>query len=124
MVYPSYSRHISSNGPLTFASSEDLSFVIGAFLGDGSFVEDSAWHHHVKLAVRDRELADAFNCSVAKNLEKKGERGNRDPRRGKGLLRIKVLFPTSRALPERTLGTTPFLRGAPSRSILEWLIFR
>jgi len=71
MAYPSYSRHIASNGPLTFVSSEDLSFVIGAFLGDGSFVEDSAWHHHVKLAVRDRELADAFNCSVAKILRRR-----------------------------------------------------
>ena len=36
-----------------------------------SFVEDSAWHHHVKLAVRDRELADAFNCSVAKILRRR-----------------------------------------------------
>jgi len=56
---------------LSFHSSQDLSFVIGAFLGDGSFVEDSAYHHHVKLAVRDRELADAFNRSVAKVLGRK-----------------------------------------------------
>lgn len=56
---------------MTFTSSEDLSFVIGAFLGDGSFVEDSAWHHHVKLAVRDHELAEAFNRSVAKVLGRK-----------------------------------------------------
>jgi len=45
--------------------------VIGAFLGDGSFVEDSAYHHHVKLAVRDWELADAFNFGVAKVLGRK-----------------------------------------------------
>jgi intein-encoded DNA endonuclease-like protein len=45
--------------------------VIGTFLGDGSFVEDSAYHHHVKLAVRDRELTDAFNFGVAKVLGRK-----------------------------------------------------
>jgi intein-encoded DNA endonuclease-like protein len=56
---------------LSFDSSQDLSFVIGAFLGDGSFVEDSAYHHHVKLAVRDREFADAFNLGVAKVLGRK-----------------------------------------------------
>ena len=56
---------------MSFDSSRDLSFVIGAFLGDGSFVEDSAYHHHVKLAVRDREFADAFNFGVAKVLGRK-----------------------------------------------------
>ncbi len=56
---------------MDFPPSQDLSFVIGAFLGDGSFVEDSDYHHHVKLAVRDRELADAFNRSVAKVLGRK-----------------------------------------------------
>ncbi|OLD13618.1 MAG: hypothetical protein AUI93_00660 [Crenarchaeota archaeon 13_1_40CM_3_52_10] len=56
---------------MSFDSSQDLSLVIGAFLGDGSFVEDPAYHHHVKLAVRDRELTDAFNLSVAKVLGRK-----------------------------------------------------
>jgi len=56
---------------LSYVSSEDLSFVIGAFLGDGSFVEDSAWHHHVKISVRDREFAEKFNRSVASVLARK-----------------------------------------------------
>ncbi|TMI38232.1 hypothetical protein E6H23_10605 [Candidatus Bathyarchaeota archaeon] len=55
---------------MSFHSSQDLSFVIGAFLGDGSFVEDSAYHHHVKLAVRDREFAEAFNLCVGRVLNR------------------------------------------------------
>jgi len=50
---------------LQFKPSWDLSFAAGAFLGDGSFVEDSDYHHHVKLAVRDYDFAKAFNDSVA-----------------------------------------------------------
>jgi intein-encoded DNA endonuclease-like protein len=50
---------------LQFKPSWDLSFTAGAFLGDGSFVEDSDYHHHVKLAVRDYDFAKAFNDSVA-----------------------------------------------------------
>jgi intein-encoded DNA endonuclease-like protein len=59
---------------LSFHSSQDLSFVIGAFLGDGSFVEDSAYHHHVKLAVRDRDFAEAFNLSVGHVLNRQTNR--------------------------------------------------
>lgn len=50
---------------MQFKPSWDLSFAAGAFLGDGSFVEDSDYHHHVKLAVRDYDFAKAFNDSVA-----------------------------------------------------------
>ena len=50
---------------MQFKPSWDLSFAAGAFLGDGSFVEDSDYHHHVKLAVRDYGFAKAFNDSVA-----------------------------------------------------------
>jgi len=56
---------------LNFEPSEGLSFVIGSFLGDGSFVEDSAYHHHVKLAVRDRDFAEAFNLAVGHILGRK-----------------------------------------------------
>lgn len=56
---------------MDFPSTGDLSFVIGAFLGDGSFVEDSDYHHHVKLAVRDEDFADSFNESVSKILGRK-----------------------------------------------------
>src|SRR5437016_7962048 len=56
---------------LQFQPSEDLSFVIGSFLGDGSFVEDSDYHHHVKLAVRDRDFAEAFNLAVGHILGRK-----------------------------------------------------
>jgi intein-encoded DNA endonuclease-like protein len=56
---------------LQFQPSWDLSFIIGAFLGDGSFVEDSDYHHHVKLAVRDRDFAEAFNLAVGHVLERK-----------------------------------------------------
>jgi len=56
---------------LNFEPSEDLSFVIGSFLGDGSFVEDSDYHHHVKLAVRDRDFAEAFNLAVGHILGRK-----------------------------------------------------
>ncbi len=61
----------SNQVKLQFQSSWDLSFVIGAFLGDGSCVEDSDYHHHVKLAVRDRDFANAFNQSVAVVLGRK-----------------------------------------------------
>ena|SRR2546425_7039434 len=44
-----------------FIASPELGFVIGAFLGDGSFVQDSDYHHFVKMAVRDFDLAEAFN---------------------------------------------------------------
>ena len=50
---------------MQFKPSWDLSFAAGAFLGDGGFVEDSDYHHHVKLAVRDYDFAKAFNDSVA-----------------------------------------------------------
>lgn len=56
---------------MDFRTSEDLSFVIGSFLGDGSFVEDSDYHHHVKLAVRDKDFAEAFNLAVARVLGRK-----------------------------------------------------
>jgi len=56
---------------LNFEPSEDLSFVIGTFLGDGSFVEDSDYHHYVKLAVRDRDFAEAFNLAVGHILGRK-----------------------------------------------------
>jgi intein-encoded DNA endonuclease-like protein len=56
---------------LRFQPSWDLSFVIGSFLGDGSFVEDSDYHHHVKLAVRDRDFAEAFNLAVGHVLDRK-----------------------------------------------------
>jgi intein-encoded DNA endonuclease-like protein len=56
---------------LQFQPSRDLSFIIGSFLGDGSFVEDSDYHHHVKLAVRDRDFAETFNLSVARVLGRK-----------------------------------------------------
>lgn len=44
---------------------------MGAFLGDGSFVEDSDYHHFVRLSVRDRDLAEAFNQSVANVLSRR-----------------------------------------------------
>jgi intein-encoded DNA endonuclease-like protein len=56
---------------LNFQPSKDLSFVIGSFLGHGSFVEDSDYHHHVKLAVRDRDFAEAFNLAVGHILGRK-----------------------------------------------------
>src|SRR5206468_10291050 len=56
---------------LNFEPSEVLSFVIGSFLGDGSFVEDSDYHHHVTLAVRDRDFAEAFNLAVGHILGRK-----------------------------------------------------
>lgn len=56
---------------MDFRASEDLSFVIGSFLGDGSFVEDSDYHHYVKLAVRDKDFAEAFNLAVASVLRRK-----------------------------------------------------
>ena len=40
-------------------------------MGDGSFVEDSDYHHHVKLAVRDRDFAEAFNLAVGHILGRK-----------------------------------------------------
>jgi len=40
-------------------------------LGDGSFVEDSDYHHYVKLAVRDRDFAEAFNLAVGHILGRK-----------------------------------------------------
>jgi len=58
-------------GKLQFQPSWDLSFVIGSFLGDGSFVEDSDYHHHVKLAVRDRDFAEAFNLAIGHVLSRK-----------------------------------------------------
>ncbi len=48
-----------------FTASPELGFVIGAFLGDGSFVQDSDYHHFVKMAVRDFDLAEAFNKSLS-----------------------------------------------------------
>jgi len=48
-----------------FAASPELGFVIGAFLGDGSFVQDSDYHHFVKMAVRDLDLAEAFNKALS-----------------------------------------------------------
>jgi DNA endonuclease len=56
---------------LQFQPSWDLSFIIGSFLGDGSFVEDSDYHHHVKLAVRDQDFAEAFNLAVGHVLDRK-----------------------------------------------------
>jgi intein-encoded DNA endonuclease-like protein len=56
---------------LQFQPSWELSFIIGSFLGDGSFVEDSDYHHHVKLAVRDRDFAEAFNLAVGHILDRK-----------------------------------------------------
>ena len=56
---------------MDFEPSRQLSFVIGAFLGDGTFVEDSDYHHFVRLSVRDLEFAEAFNHSVAKLLLRK-----------------------------------------------------
>ena len=56
---------------MQFQASRELSFVIGSFLGDGSFVEDSDYHHHVKLAVRDRDFAEAFNLAVGNVLGRK-----------------------------------------------------
>jgi intein-encoded DNA endonuclease-like protein len=56
---------------LQFQPSWDLSFIIGSFLGDGSFVEDSDYHHHVKLAVRDRDFAEAFNLALGHVLGRK-----------------------------------------------------
>ena len=56
---------------MQFRPSWDLSFIIGSFLGDGSFVEDSDYHHHVKLAVRDRDFAEAFNLAVGHVLGRK-----------------------------------------------------
>lgn len=53
---------------MSFEPSKALSFLMGAFLGDGSFVEDSDYHHFVRLSVRDRDLAEAFNQSVASVL--------------------------------------------------------
>src|SRR6267378_71960 len=58
-------------GKLQFQPSSELSFIIGSFLGDGSFVEDSDYHHHVKLAVRDRDFAEAFNLAVGHVLGRK-----------------------------------------------------
>ena len=56
---------------MDFRPSRELGYVIGAFLGDGSFVEDSDYHHHVKLAVRDKEFAKAFNEQVSFILGRK-----------------------------------------------------
>jgi intein-encoded DNA endonuclease-like protein len=56
---------------LQFQPSWELSFIIGSFLGDGSFVEDSDYHHQVKLAVRDRDFAEAFNLAVGHILGRK-----------------------------------------------------
>ena len=60
-----------NQGKLQFQPSRELSFIIGSFLGDGSFVEDSDYHHHVKLAVRDRDFAEAFNLAVGHILGRK-----------------------------------------------------
>lgn len=60
-----------NQGKLQFQPSRELSFIIGSFLGDGSFVEDSDYHHHVKLAVRDRDFAEAFNLAVGHVLGRK-----------------------------------------------------
>jgi intein-encoded DNA endonuclease-like protein len=54
-----------------FPASWDLSFVIGVFLGDGSFVEDRDYHHHVKIIVRDRDLAEAFTRSLSRVLSRR-----------------------------------------------------
>jgi len=40
-------------------------------LGDGTFVEDSDYHHFVRLSVRDRDFAEAFNKSVSKTLTRR-----------------------------------------------------
>ena len=46
-------------------------FCNGVILGRWSFVEDSDYHHYVKLAVRDRDFAEAFNLAVGRILGRK-----------------------------------------------------